>query len=212
LWLWRKQSLFQLSPADVEIRTGESQPSTLQFSPLSSRSKFNIWGSRSKPVRILAPYDTGASVTKIGAIYRNGCLVRGASKWSRPLAKPRSCDGNRGVRPGSQSFEHSLQSHRFHASPEAPMPPGEKRIRTLVIDDAFDFMQAICRFLENLPIRCCDRKGPQRVGRGRAGSRVEAGFDLDGRQDARDDGTGSRCSAYERTARHHRNLDDSFRG
>lgn len=31
------------------------------------------------------------------------------------------------------------------------MPPDEKRIRTLVIDDAFDFMQAICPFLENLP-------------------------------------------------------------
>ena len=31
------------------------------------------------------------------------------------------------------------------------MPPDEKRIRTLVIDDAFDFMQAICSFLENLP-------------------------------------------------------------
>jgi len=31
------------------------------------------------------------------------------------------------------------------------MPPNEKQIRTLVIDDAFDFMQAICSFLENLP-------------------------------------------------------------
>jgi DNA-binding NarL/FixJ family response regulator len=31
------------------------------------------------------------------------------------------------------------------------MPPDEKRIRTLVIDDAFYFMQAICSFLENLP-------------------------------------------------------------
>jgi len=31
------------------------------------------------------------------------------------------------------------------------MPPGEKRIRTIVIDDAIDFMQAICSFLENLP-------------------------------------------------------------
>jgi DNA-binding NarL/FixJ family response regulator len=31
------------------------------------------------------------------------------------------------------------------------MPPDEKRIRTLVIDDASDFMQAICSFLENLP-------------------------------------------------------------
>jgi two-component system, NarL family, vancomycin resistance associated response regulator VraR len=31
------------------------------------------------------------------------------------------------------------------------MPPDEKRIRTLVIDDAFDFIQAICSFLENLP-------------------------------------------------------------
>jgi two-component system response regulator AlgR len=30
------------------------------------------------------------------------------------------------------------------------MPPGEKRIRTLVIDDSTDFMQAICSFLENL--------------------------------------------------------------
>jgi len=30
------------------------------------------------------------------------------------------------------------------------MPPGEKRIRTLAIDDAIDFMQAICSFLENL--------------------------------------------------------------
>jgi len=33
----------------------------------------------------------------------------------------------------------------------APMPPDEKRIRTLVIDDASDFMQAICSFLGNLP-------------------------------------------------------------
>jgi two-component system, NarL family, vancomycin resistance associated response regulator VraR len=31
------------------------------------------------------------------------------------------------------------------------MPPDEKRIRTLVIDDAFGFMQAIRSFLENLP-------------------------------------------------------------
>jgi two-component system, LytTR family, response regulator AlgR len=31
------------------------------------------------------------------------------------------------------------------------MPPGEKRIRTLVIDDAIDFMHAICCFLEKLP-------------------------------------------------------------
>jgi CheY-like chemotaxis protein len=31
------------------------------------------------------------------------------------------------------------------------MPPDEKRIRTLVFDDASDFMQAICPFLENLP-------------------------------------------------------------
>jgi DNA-binding NarL/FixJ family response regulator len=31
------------------------------------------------------------------------------------------------------------------------MPAGEKRIRTLVIDETFDFMQAICSFLENLP-------------------------------------------------------------
>ena len=31
------------------------------------------------------------------------------------------------------------------------MPSGEKRIRTLVVDDAIDFMQAICSFLENLP-------------------------------------------------------------
>jgi DNA-binding NarL/FixJ family response regulator len=34
---------------------------------------------------------------------------------------------------------------------EVPMPPDEKRIRTLVIDDASDFMQAICSFLKNLP-------------------------------------------------------------
>jgi DNA-binding NarL/FixJ family response regulator len=31
------------------------------------------------------------------------------------------------------------------------MPPSEKRIRTLVIDDAIDFMDAICSFLEVLP-------------------------------------------------------------
>jgi DNA-binding NarL/FixJ family response regulator len=31
------------------------------------------------------------------------------------------------------------------------MPPGEKRIRTLIIDDAIDFMYAICSFLEVLP-------------------------------------------------------------
>ena len=31
------------------------------------------------------------------------------------------------------------------------MPPNEKQIRTLVIEDALDFIQAICSFLENLP-------------------------------------------------------------
>ena len=31
------------------------------------------------------------------------------------------------------------------------MPPGDKRIRTLVVDDAIDFMHAICSFLEVLP-------------------------------------------------------------
>ena len=31
------------------------------------------------------------------------------------------------------------------------LPSDEKRIRTLVIDDVFDFMQTICSFLENLP-------------------------------------------------------------
>src|SRR5437016_568751 len=31
------------------------------------------------------------------------------------------------------------------------MPPGEKRIRTLVVDDSIDFMHAICSFLETLP-------------------------------------------------------------
>jgi len=31
------------------------------------------------------------------------------------------------------------------------MPPGETRIRTLVVDDSADFIHAICSFLENLP-------------------------------------------------------------
>jgi len=31
------------------------------------------------------------------------------------------------------------------------MPPGEKRIRTLVVDDSADFMHAICSFLDLLP-------------------------------------------------------------
>jgi len=31
------------------------------------------------------------------------------------------------------------------------MPPGEKRIRSVVVDDSTDFMHAICSFLENLP-------------------------------------------------------------
>lgn len=31
------------------------------------------------------------------------------------------------------------------------MPPGEKRIRTLVVDDHADFVHAICSFLEILP-------------------------------------------------------------
>jgi len=30
------------------------------------------------------------------------------------------------------------------------MPPGEKRIRTLVIDDAIDFVRYLCAFLDTL--------------------------------------------------------------
>jgi hypothetical protein len=78
--LWRKHSLFQLSPAHAEIRTGGGQFSRRQVSPLSSNNKFNNWDSRRKPVQILASCDTGARVTAIDAMYRNGCSVYGGSK------------------------------------------------------------------------------------------------------------------------------------
>jgi hypothetical protein len=31
-------------------------------------------------------YETGASATEIGAMYRSGCSVRGESRWSQPSA------------------------------------------------------------------------------------------------------------------------------
>jgi hypothetical protein len=65
--------------ADAEIRTGDGQFSRGQVPPLSSNSKFNDWDSRRKPMRILVPYDTGASVTAIHAMCRNGCWVHGGS-------------------------------------------------------------------------------------------------------------------------------------
>jgi CheY-like chemotaxis protein len=43
------------------------------------------------------------------------------------------------------------QSHRSYASfTEAPLPPSEKRIRTLVIDDDADYVRYLCAFLETL--------------------------------------------------------------
>jgi DNA-binding NarL/FixJ family response regulator len=56
------------------------------------------------------------------------------------------------------------------------MPLGEKRIRTLVIDDAIDFMQAICSFLENLPKVAVIAKG--RSGRDAIALAHEWGPDL----------------------------------
>jgi len=64
------------------------------------------------------------------------------------------------------------------------MPPDEKRIRTLVIDDASDFMQAICSFLENLPNVAVIATGRTGLRRDRAGSRVDARIGPDGHQNA----------------------------
>jgi hypothetical protein len=76
---WRKHSVFEPSFADAEIRTGDGQFSPFQFSPLSSKNKFNGWDSRRKPAPIPVPYETGASVTAIDAMCRNGCWVHGES-------------------------------------------------------------------------------------------------------------------------------------
>src|SRR6266478_4387859 len=56
------------------------------------------------------------------------------------------------------------------------MPPGEKRIRTLIIDDAIDFMQAICSLLESLPRVAVIAKG--RSGRDAIALAHEWGPDL----------------------------------
>ncbi len=41
------------------------------------------------------------------------------------------------------------------------MPALKKRIRTLVIDDAADFVRYLCAFLDTLPNVDVYRKGPQ---------------------------------------------------
>jgi hypothetical protein len=83
----RRHSLIEPFLAGAEIQTGDGQFRRLQVSPLSLNNKFNDWDSRSKPVQTLVPYDTGASVTAIGAMSRNGCSVYGESMWIRPSAK-----------------------------------------------------------------------------------------------------------------------------
>ena len=85
--------------ADAEIRTGDDQFSPLKLSPLSSKQKFAAWDSQRKPMQILVPCDAGASLTAIDAMYRSGCFVHGASKWTRLLAKRRPAkSGQRGGR------------------------------------------------------------------------------------------------------------------
>lgn len=105
----RKHSLFEPSFANAEIRTGDGQLSPLQFSPLSSKNKFNGWDSRSKPAQIPVPCETGASVTAIDAMCRNGCWVHGESMCTRLSAaqRHRAESDNCGVRPEDQSLEHS---------------------------------------------------------------------------------------------------------
>jgi hypothetical protein len=78
-WLWRRHSA-RVSLADAETRAGDSQLSPFQFSPLSSKSKFNILDSPRKRVPLRLSYETGASVTEIGVTYRNGCSLRGESR------------------------------------------------------------------------------------------------------------------------------------
>jgi len=81
--LRRKHSLSEPLFADVEIRTGDGQFSRDPVSPLSPNKKFIDWDSPCRPVQILAPYDTGASVTAIDAMCPNGCCLHGGSTWAR---------------------------------------------------------------------------------------------------------------------------------
>jgi hypothetical protein len=98
LWVWRRHSLFRLSPADAETRTGDGQFRPLQFSPRSSRSKFNSWDSRSKLVQVLVPCEAGVNVTKIDASYQNGCSGRGESLWKTlSVAKRRRAESSNSV-------------------------------------------------------------------------------------------------------------------
>jgi DNA-binding NarL/FixJ family response regulator len=68
----------------------------------------------------------------------------GAVSHSNPGRCKEAYNGSRpnlGVRP----------SHRPDALfEESPMPPGEKRIRTLVVDDSADFVRYLCAFLHTL--------------------------------------------------------------
>ena len=80
---WRTHSLFEPLFADAESRIGDDQFSPLQVAPLSSNNGFNHWDSRRTPVPILVPHDSGASVTAIDAMCRNGCWVHGGSMWRR---------------------------------------------------------------------------------------------------------------------------------
>jgi hypothetical protein len=54
------------------------------------------------------------------------------------------------------------------------MPPGEKRIRTLLVDDSADYVRYRCAFLETLSNVDVIAKGPQRSRRVGAGSRMGA--------------------------------------
>ena len=106
-------------------------------------------------MQILVPCDTGASVTAIDAMCRNGCSVYGGSMWTGLSAKRRRTEsGNRGARPGDQSLEHSPRSRIALMRPlrSLPLPPGEKRIRTLVVDDSEDYTRYLCAFLDSLSI------------------------------------------------------------
>jgi CheY-like chemotaxis protein len=154
---WRKHPLFEPSFADGETRTGDGQLRSLQFSPLSSKSKSITWDSRTKPVPLRPSYETGASAIEIGATSRNGCSPRGKSLCVRALAAKRRCSEDNNSRGHGRSINR-LSIHRLAtavASPRyalagVPMTHGERRIRTVAVDDSADYLRYLCAFLESL--------------------------------------------------------------